>query len=201
MHATERERRKKGREKKVGKKVEPKPLLSFLFSHFPLVSCVPCLSPSHSLHTLLPLFSLSLTPQRNPVSPLGLELFEGDPELYCSLPLLPLLSSLPLPPSISLQPSTLLSHLSALRGPGSRSTKSSRAPNPGLGSALLPQASLAVPLRHRETRRWQAWEDKSKGAMRHEETREVCLVTFTFNISDREITREILQTPPRKSSF
>lgn len=117
MHATERERRKKGREKKVGKKVEPKPLLSFLFSHFPLVSCVPCLSPSHSLHTLLPLFSLSLTPQRNPVSPLGLELFEGDPELYCSLPLLPLLSSLPLPPSLHL-PSTLHTPLPPLRPQG-----------------------------------------------------------------------------------
>lgn len=56
-------------------------------------------------------FSLSLSPQRNPVSPLGLELFEGDPELYCSLPPL---SSLPysLPPP----PSTLRSHPSAPHG-------------------------------------------------------------------------------------
>ncbi|CAB1452972.1 unnamed protein product [Pleuronectes platessa] len=66
--------------------------------------------------------------KRNPASPLGSELFEGDPEL----------------------------------GPGSRSTKSSRAPNPSLGSALLPQASLAVPLHHRETRSWEACEEKSK---------------------------------------
>lgn len=106
MHAAEREREreKKGGRKRVGKKSQPKPLLSFLFSHFPLVSCLPCLSPpfSPSLYSLPPF--LSLSPQRNPVSPLGLELFEGDPELYCSLPLLPLLSSLP--PSFHL-PSTL----------------------------------------------------------------------------------------------
>lgn len=67
-----------------------------LFSHFLLASHV---SLSFS-HRTLPLFALS--PQRNPVSPLGLELFEGDPELCCSLPLL---SSHSLPSSPLLSPS------------------------------------------------------------------------------------------------
>ncbi len=110
----------------------------------------------------LPLYTppfLSLSPQRNPVSPLGLELFEGDPELYRSLPLLSSLS-----PSLT-TPSTLHPPLPPLspQGAGSRSTESSRAPNPGPGLALLPQASLAVPLHHREAERWEAWEEKSKG--------------------------------------
>lgn len=97
VHARRAGREKRGRErvKEWEKKLEPKPLLSFLFSHFPLVSHV---FPSLSLPSYTPPF-LSLSPQRNPVSPLGLELFEGDPELYCSLPLLSSLSSLYPPPS------------------------------------------------------------------------------------------------------
>lgn len=39
---------------------------------------------------------------------------------------------------------------STLGGPGSSSTESRRAPNPGPGLALLPQASLIVPLQHRK---------------------------------------------------
>lgn len=162
MHASETER---GREKdsgRVRKKVTTQ-ITSFLSLLIlsPLVSCLPHLSPSfsHSLHTL------PLSPQRNPVSPLGLELFEGDPELYCLLPLLSSLSALP--PS----PSTLRCHPSALRGPGSCSTKSSRAPNPGPGLALLPQALLAVPLHHRETERWEAWGNRTMGGWEKGESR------------------------------
>lgn len=107
MHAVQGEKKEGGGKDsgRVGKKLSPKPLLSFLFSHFPLVSRLPCLSLSLSPFVHSP-FSLPLSPQRNPASPLGLKLFEGDPELYCSLPLLSSLSSLPpaLHPLTSLYP-------------------------------------------------------------------------------------------------
>lgn len=109
MHAVQGEK-KRGR---GGKTVEEwersyntNHFFPFSFHTFPL---------SHVSHVFPPLFlspfvhspfSLPLSPQRNPVSPLGLKLFEGDPELYCSLPLLSSLSSLPpaLHPLTSLYP-------------------------------------------------------------------------------------------------
>lgn len=109
----------------------------------------PCfMSPSFLLPSCIPPF-LSLSPQRNPVSPLGTKLFEGDPELCCSLSLL---SSLPttLPFSPPHLPSTLSAHPSALRGPGFCSTQGNRAPNPSPGLVLLPQVSQAVPLHCRD---------------------------------------------------
>lgn len=163
VHACRCERKKRGGRKRVGKKLQPKPLLSFLFSHFPLVSCLPCLSLSLSLHTL-PLFSPSL---RRGIQSLRWDWSSLKVIQNCTARCLCCRHCSPayLPSSITPLPSTLRSHLSALRGPGSHSTKSRRAPNPGLGLALLPQASLAVPLHHRETRRWEAWEEKSKGGM------------------------------------
>lgn len=116
----------------------------FPFSlHFPLASC---LHLSFSPPALL----LSSPSLHRGIQSLHWETkrFEGDPELRCSLPLLPSLSTaLPfLPPHL---PSTLSTHPSALRGPGFRSTQGNHAPNPSPGLALLPQASQAVPLHRR----------------------------------------------------
>lgn len=188
MHASGREG---GREtvKEWGKSYNPNHFFPFSFNTF-----LRLLSPI-SIPLFLPLppsLSLPLSPQRNLVSPLGLELFEGDPELYCLLPLLSSLSALPPSPR---------SHPSALGGggggTGSCSTKSSRAPNPGPGLALLPRASLVVPLHHKETERWEARGETAMGGVGGaggwlvEETRHVRLVTFTFGILEKEIRKEM----------
>lgn len=88
-----------GRKRVVGKQLYVNQNASFLsLSTFPLPRIY--IFPSHFIHSS---FSLSLSPLRNPVSPLGLRLFEGDPELCCSLPPL---SSLPttLPPRLPSTP-------------------------------------------------------------------------------------------------
>lgn len=105
VHARHAEREQEGgRESKSEKEVRAQ-TTSFLS----LFTLSPCIMSPMSFRLSLPLYTplfLSLSPQRNPVSPLGLELFEGDPKLYCSLPLL---SSLPSPTPTPL-PSTPTPH-------------------------------------------------------------------------------------------
>ena len=110
MHAVQGENKEGGGERqwKSGKEV-----ITQTTSFLSLFTLSPCLTSPMSFPLSLYLsplvhspFSLPLSPQRNPASPLGLKLFEGDPELYCSLPLLSSLSSLPpaLHPLTSLYP-------------------------------------------------------------------------------------------------
>lgn len=126
----------------------------------------PCLmSPSFLLPSCTPPL-LSLSPQRNPVSPLGTKLFEGDPELRCSLPPL---SSLPttLPFSPPHLPSTFSAYPSAHRGPGFRSTQGNRAPNPSPGLTLLLQASQAgCPAAAQRQRGGRPGRGRAEGGMR-----------------------------------
>lgn len=119
VHAcrAERERKREGeRECKSGKEV-----ITQTASFLSLFTLSPCLmSPVSfllSLPSYIPPF-LSLSPQRNPVSPLGLKLFEGDPELYRSLPPLSSLSSLPTALPSPPPPSTLHPQLPPLSPQG-----------------------------------------------------------------------------------
>lgn len=172
--------REENRQGERGRKSGKEMHLSFLSALSPRL-----MSPSFLLPSCTPAF-LSLSPQRNPVSPLGTKRFEGDPELRCSLPLLSSLSAaLPfLPPHL---PSTLSAHPSALRGPGFRSTQGNHAPNPSPGLALLPQASQAVPL-HRRLRGGRPGRGSTEGGSRGRGKCGVrmCLLTFIMGICGRE---------------
>lgn len=90
MHVRERNQGREGAKKKWDRSYDP------IGSLFTLLLLSPT-SLAFSLPPHPPPF-LSLSPQRNPVSPLGLELFEGDPELYCCCSLCSP-PSMPLPPS------------------------------------------------------------------------------------------------------
>lgn len=171
MHAVQRERKREGeREWKSGKEV-----ITQTASFLSLFTLSPCLMSPMSFPLSLPSYIppfLSLSPQRNPVSPLGLKLFEGDPELYRSLPPLSSLpTALPSPPP----PSTLHPQLPPLSPQGAWIPLNWEKPcsksQPGLSA---PAAGLAgcplAPQRQRGGRPGRRW---ARGDMTEEGTREV----------------------------
>lgn len=128
-----------GRKRVVGKQLYVNQKASFLSLHtFPLPRIY--IFPSYFIHSS---FSLSLSTEESSLS-IGIE------ALWRWSRTMLLAASTLLPTYHPATPSTLNTHPSALRGPGSCSAQRNHAPNPSLGLALLPQASQAVPLHCRD---------------------------------------------------